>query len=627
MQKLFYLWFISYLFITPRASCENPEVSGCPEAMQAFKEKDYEKAYQDSQQACPTLKDLARWKQLRYARGAVSFEDYIDFVKDYAHWPWMDDIRKTAERFINEETPAQKVVDWFHNQPPKSFRALEIYLGALKALQKKDLYKKIILQAWHQMFLKEEQETRLLDLGQGLMTPDNHLQRLKYFLDRHNHKIVERQIDRCTRSIQPYLRVRLAFSRGDKKAPHLYNRLTAVERKLPDMIHDYFAYLQRTESSQVYDFIRAHKIIFAKDPERFWRLRYIAARDALVSKKYGKVFKALEGHALTKGNSYKQTQFLLGFVALRFLNDPELALTYFEPTYKHLSRPGSLSRFAYWIAESFKQKGDAQKEKQWLEKAQAYPQTFYGQEAFLKSGQNIEFSFFRLHYKDHEYKKVMQNQYLKYIHLLKELGAYEDISPFLYKAYYALKGNGEKRAFLAFCHKEFPEYLYDMARLAGVIYNYQETYPVLPQTRSLKDPAMVNAIIRNESGFNPYAVSGAGARGLMQLMPKTAQLIGGQLGHNVQVQDLTEKPDLNITLGEAYFSQKLARFGGHRELTLAGYNAGPLNSDKWIQRYGDPRTKEVDLLTWIELIPYSETRSYVKRVMSNYRVYQKLLKK
>ncbi len=624
MQRQFYL-FILLFFITPGGHSENPQVLSCLEARKSFQEKRYGEAYEKASKACPTLRDLARWKQLRYARGDLTLRDYISFVKTHGHWPWMGGIRKTAERYLNKDVTDQQIIDWFQGHYPKSFRGLEAYLQALKNTGKKDLYKKVLLQEWHRMPLAVAQEEALLKVGKGILTQADHLIRLKYFFAKKNDRVVERQVDRCALSIRPYLRTRLAFLRNDPQAVHLYKALTKVEQQRLDIIHDYFGYLQRKESPQVYGFIKKHKVLFAQDPERFWRLRYIAARDALVHKKYGKVFKALEGHALTQGNAYMQTQFLLGFVALRFLNDPDLALTYFEPTYKHLSRPGSLARFAYWIAEAFAQQGNKEQAQKWLDKAKEQPQTFYGQEAFVKSGKPLELSFYRLHYKEGEYKAVMGNQYLASIRLLKALGFHEDVSPFLYKLYYALKGNGEKRAFLALCHKEFPEYLYDMARLAGVIYNYKETYPVLPETRVAKDIAMVNAIIRKESGFNPNAVSCAGARGLMQLMPGTAQIIGRQLGRDVSLGDLTADPQLNIVLGDAYFSQKLERFQGHKELTLAGYNAGPLNSDKWIARYGDPRKGDVDLLTWLEMVPYTETRSYVRRVIANYRVYQKLL--
>lgn len=623
MQK--YIVIFS-LFIASQGVSANPEVLRCPKATAAFKEQDYAKAYgESSQKSCPRLKALSRWKQLRYAQGNINFSDYVDFVAQYGHWPWMGEVRKAAEGFLSSKTPPRQVIHWFKEHHPKNFQALEVYLAALKRLNERALYKEVILREWERMSLSLEEEARLLSLGDGIIKQDQHLKRLKHFLAKKQYQVARRQIDYCALNIRPYLKARLAFREKHNNALQLYGALRPHEQKRLDIIEDYFTYLQVNESPDVYGFIKKHKDLLAQAPERFWRLRFIIARDALVIKDYEKVFAVLGNHGLTKGQNYIESQFLLGFVALRFLNDPDLALRYFEPTYKHLSNGGSLSRFAYWSAKAYEKKGGKKQAQEWFEKAKKHPQTFYGQEAFKATSESLKLSFFRLHYKKDEQKRVLAQPFVKNIQLLKDLGSPQDIPPFLYKIYYTLQGNGEKRAFLDLCRQEYPAYVCDMARLMGVISVYKETYPILPITKGGKDPALINAIIRQESGFNPYAVSGAGAQGLMQLMPKTAQIIGKDLGIDVDVADLTKRPDLNIKLGTAYFEQKLKRFQGHKELTLAGYDAGPLNAEKWIKRYGDPRTSDIDLLTWIELIPYAETRTYIRRIMASYQVYQTLL--
>lgn len=617
--------FIFSLFIASQALGENPEILRCAEAATAFKDQQYAKAHDLSRKTCPILKDLSRWKQLRYAQGEIKFSDYIEFVEHHGHWPWIGDVRKAAEGVLSFETPPREVINWFANHHPKSFKAFEIYLKALKKLNKRDLYKSMILREWERMPLTLDQEARLLSLGKGLIRQEQHLKRLKHFLGKKQYQVARRQIERCAPSIQSYLKARLAFCEGKEGAPQLYTGLKGYEQRRLDIIEDYFSYLQGKESSQVYSFIAKHKALLEQAPERFWRLRYIVARDALILKDYKKVFQVLDHHGLRKGQGYVESQYLLGFVALRFLNDPDLALRYFEPTYKHLTNAGSLSRFAYWMAKAYEKKKDISQAQKWFAKAKEHPQTFYGQEAFKATAQDLELSFFRLHYKEEERGKVLRHPFIDYTQLLKALESHQDIAPFLYKIYYTLKGNGEKRAFLDFCHREYPEYVYDMARLMGVVYVYKETYPILQEAKSAQDPALMNAIIRKESGFNPYAISGAGARGLMQLMPQTALIIAKDIGLDIKVADLTKNPAVNVKLGIAYFEQKLKRFQGNKEITLSGYNAGPLYSDKWLKRYGDPRLGEIDLLTWIELIPYSETRSYIRRVMANYRVYQKLL--
>jgi len=132
---------------------------------------------------------------------------------------------------------------------------------------------------------------------------------------------------------------------------------------------------------------------------------------------------------------------------------------------------------------------------------------------------------------------------------------------------------------------------------------------------------MAHAIMRQESQFDRAAVSSAGARGLMQLMPGTARETAGKIGLGYDMSGLTQDTQYNIKLGSYYFSQMMDRFGGSYVLAVAAYNAGPGNVAKWLRTNGDPRLPGVDVLQWIEAIPLSETRGYVQRVLENAVVY------
>jgi soluble lytic murein transglycosylase len=148
-----------------------------------------------------------------------------------------------------------------------------------------------------------------------------------------------------------------------------------------------------------------------------------------------------------------------------------------------------------------------------------------------------------------------------------------------------------------------------------------------PSGRSQKqvETAMVYAIARQESAFDPAAVSHAGALGLLQLLPTTAQATARTLGMPFSRPRLTADADYNATLGAAHLRELLDDFGGSYILTFAGYNAGPRRAREWMERFGDPRNPTIDPVDWIELIPYGETRSYVQRVMENMQVYRERL--
>jgi soluble lytic murein transglycosylase len=133
--------------------------------------------------------------------------------------------------------------------------------------------------------------------------------------------------------------------------------------------------------------------------------------------------------------------------------------------------------------------------------------------------------------------------------------------------------------------------------------------------------SFIHGIMRQESQFDRQAVSGAGARGMMQLMPGTAREQAGKLGLPYDFLRLTTDPQYNMELGSAYFGRMMDSFGGNYVLAVAAYNAGPGNVRRWLSQYGDPRSGGVDVVDWVEAIPYSETRGYVQNVLSNVVVY------
>ena len=133
------------------------------------------------------------------------------------------------------------------------------------------------------------------------------------------------------------------------------------------------------------------------------------------------------------------------------------------------------------------------------------------------------------------------------------------------------------------------------------------------------------AITRQESAFDTNAKSRAGARGLMQLMPRTARITAKKNNYKYKRIYLTSRPSYNIKLGSFYFKEMLDKFNGSYVLALVAYNAGPSRAKRWLKTYGDPRKNEIDPVTWMELIPISETRNYVQRVIEGIYMYRMLL--
>ena len=148
-------------------------------------------------------------------------------------------------------------------------------------------------------------------------------------------------------------------------------------------------------------------------------------------------------------------------------------------------------------------------------------------------------------------------------------------------------------------------------------------YPVttLPSGGTTERPLLL-AIVRQESAFAPDAMSRAGARGLMQLMPATAQRVASQLQLPFSLPRLTTDGIYNLTLGRSYIDKLIEDFGGSYALAIAAYNAGPGRVRQWLHEFGDPRGRDIGMVDWIEMIPFTETRAYVQRVLENLQIYR-----
>jgi soluble lytic murein transglycosylase len=156
------------------------------------------------------------------------------------------------------------------------------------------------------------------------------------------------------------------------------------------------------------------------------------------------------------------------------------------------------------------------------------------------------------------------------------------------------------------------------------IYYPRDLLPLItPHSRNRQlDPYLVLSIIRQESAFDPEAVSSAGAVGLMQLLPNTARTVSQKLDMKRFRRTMLFEPDINVMLGTKYFSDLLKRYHGDVVFALAGYNAGKGRVDKWME------TNAIDdIEVFIEQIPYNETRGYVKRILRNYNNYKAIYEK
>jgi soluble lytic murein transglycosylase len=171
--------------------------------------------------------------------------------------------------------------------------------------------------------------------------------------------------------------------------------------------------------------------------------------------------------------------------------------------------------------------------------------------------------------------------------------------------------------------QDLPVWVARMARIKGSSFYVRQAYPMLSASVSSDLWSLSHGISRQESSFDPYALSHAGARGMMQLMVGTARDQAGKMGVGFDSSRLLSDPNYNVMLGSAYFQHMLNVWNGSIPLAVASYNAGSGNVSKWVRQLGDPRG-QVDVVGWIEAIPFDETRGYVQRVIENSVVYDSM---
>jgi soluble lytic murein transglycosylase len=427
---------------------------------------------------------------------------------------------------------------------------------------------------------------------------------------------------------------RLALMKQSSSAPSLVNALPRSEREDVGLIFDHVRYLRRAgRNDEALDLLLTLKNPgSAPYPERWWIERNYLAREALEEQKYDKAHAVLADTGLKEGTSLADAEWLAGWIALRFLKKPELAITHFERLASGVSYPISVARAHYWAGRSAEAMGHTTRAIRAYSQASQYPYTFYGQlgaESSLLSNQKLDLPA-TADVDPAMWASFINNELITAIRLLKEIDGERYMRTLGYYLADRSQSTGDlvlltelfrqigqtaisvriaKRASQQ--HLLLTEYLYPVLDL-----------PAYMGTLSAPEPALILALARQESEFNPRAVSSAGARGIMQLMPSTAQITARKNGIPFRPAALIEDPVYNMQIGMAHVADLLAYYNGSYVLTAAAYNAGANNVDRWIRQNGDPRTSGIDPIDWIEAIPFTETRNYVQRVLENAVVYR-----
>ena len=367
-------------------------------------------------------------------------------------------------------------------------------------------------------------------------------------------------------------------------------------------------------------------------PLRWWRERAIVARRALRAGHVSVAYSLTKNHGLSKDHrsGIISAEWLAGWIALRFLKDSDdkkAAYSHFVTAYSHATYPISRSRGAYWAGRAAEARGEMREASTWFRRAFLHQTTYYGQlaAARLPFGDRLKLpSLPRLD--QEKVKRFEKNELVQVVRTLSKAGLQDLLGPFI-RQLNRQDNTITWRAKVADLAGQVgrPDLAIGAAKetMRAGFHLIEAGYPILRhKLRPGIEAPLVQAIIRQESAFNLRAISHAGARGLMQLMPRTASRVASKIRLRYVLKKLTEDKAYNLQIGQAYLADLLREFDNSYNLTLAAYNAGPARVRRWIKANGDPRDPIVDPIDWIELIPLDETRNYVQRVIENLHVYR-----
>ncbi len=587
-----------------------------------------------------TARQLLQWRYALDRNSGAKFVDIDAAMKFAATWPLKGTLAARAEAAIIADpsgavgmTPAQ-IVAWFGNRDPASSIG-RIRLGeALAATGNTAKAGPMIARGWAEGSFDEETEKTILAQDSAYLTPASDKTRLDNLLWRSEMGAARRQMTRVDGATAAIARARILLPGGTRSARPALAAVTASND--PGLRLDWVRALrnEKRDAEAQAMLLRIPAATLARDHAvRWWSEISIAARDILKDGDAKGALAMVDHAALSAGDQYAEQQFLGGFIALRFVKDPARALGYFQRLTAAVSRPISKSRAEYWQGRAYEALGDTPSAIAHYRLASAYPEVFYGQLAQARIEPAPVLHLNEAAVSAAARAEIENDALMPQIRVLAELGQVGDLRLFASADAQVYSSPRHVKAFAqALTEWGYPDVAVRLAKVASYAgtsmldYTHPKlTLPAYPGASPAPDPALVHGLIRQETEFDPYAVSSAGARGLMQMMPASARKASKALGLPYRPEALLSDTQYNMQLGMAEYAGHLADWNGSLVLAASAYNAGPTNARRWVAAYGDPRTGAVDPIDFIEQIPFGETRNYVQRILENTEVYRNRL--
>ena len=585
-----------------------------------------------------SIYNFIQWRHLLTKGNLASYYDYKTFIDKNENYPRIGRVKYLAEHKLStDKISPKKIINWYDSSTPLSGFG-KMILGESYVLTGNTVKgNNLIKDGWITAELTKSELRFYRKKFKKYLNSDDHIKRADYLAWNNKYWDLKRMLRYLPKDYELLYNARQLLM---SKSYGVDNAISKVPEKFKNdsgLNYDRLKWRRkrgRVESSvEILLKIRNTKEYLVR-PDKWWTEREIISRSLIYKKKYELAYKISSNHAMTEGPEFAAAEWMSGWIALSFLDNPLLAKDHFENFYKNVGYPISVARGAYWLGRTYNKLGYEELSIKWFKEASNYLTTYYGQLAFMELNPNKNFELS----KDLEIKKEYRDSFLKkeivkVIYLLDELDedkyakhmlrflANDDI----------INGSEILAAELATKIERF-DFAIQISKLASYEKRFHNkyNYPIISTPkyingRKIPESAFILSIIRQESEFDLSANSHAGAKGLMQLMPYTAKLVAKQAKLPYSKSRLTTDPEYNINLGSHYMAGLILEYDGAYPFAVAAYNAGPKRVRYWKKLNKNPQKNQIDYINWIELIKFRETRNYVQRVLENYNVYRYIL--
>ena len=584
----------------------------------------------------PLARKLVEWAILRNEdNDNIDLARYIAFISENPSWPAIGLLRRRAEATLWSDRPDPATVRaFFGKERPLTPKGKFTLARALLLQGDRAGAQSLVRDAWRNDAFSSDLEVPALDVFQDLITTADHKARMDVRLYAEDVDGGLRAANRAGGNAPAIAKARIAVIRKAANAKALLDAVPAEARRDVGFIFSRLQLLRRSEkTAEAAELILSvpHDHGQAIDADQWWVERRLVARKLLDLGDAKKAYRVASEAALPSKENYRaEQQFTSGWIALRFLKDPAVALSHFAKVGHGRSNPIALARSGYWQGRAAEALGRKEEARAHFEAAAHYSTAYYGQIARARLGHKDLILRPPPEPPADRREGLSRLEVVRAIELLYAIDERDLIAG-------SLADLGERStdgvglaalADVAARHKDArATLLLAKAALGRGLALEHYAFPTfgMPEYRAIGpavEPAVVYAIARQESTFNPKTVSSARAMGLMQVTPAAARHTASKYGAPYDEKRLLSDQIYNVQLGAAELGELIEEYRGSYILTFAGYNAGRGRVKEWIAKYGDPRDPKVDPIDWVERIPFSETRNYVQRVMENLQVYR-----